>query len=348
MKLLGRLLLVVSAGLVAVLAALVPTACTVIGPDSKYAQPLPLLSAPQRSLADQLRADVQTLAGDIGERNLSTPGSLKRAEDFLAASLAHAGYPVRWQTYTCQGPGVQGQAVSNLEVELRGTSHPEEIVVIGAHYDSVHHNEVRSPGADDNASGTAAVLALARAFIHRPQARTVRFVLFANEEPPYFYTDDMGSLVYARTAHQRNDRIVSMLSLETLGYYTDAKASQNYPALTGAGRPDTGNFVCFVGPSDAGDFMLRCVRTFRAHADIPAEGGAYIPLVPRLMASDHWSFWKQGLHQAVMVTDTAPYRYPFYHLPGDTPDKLNYEHLARVVQGLDALVVDLATPNRDD
>ena len=323
-------------------------ACTLIGPDSRYDRPLPLLTDTQRPIADQLRADVQALAADIGERNLSTPGTMKRAENFLAASFARAGYKVHWQTYACSNTLVAGQSVSNLEAELPGTTRPEEIVIIGAHYDSVHHNEFHSPGANDNASGCAAILALARTFAARPQARTIRFVLFANEELPYFGTDDMGSLVYARAARQRKDRIFAMLSLETIGYYTDAKGSQSYPPLTSAGRPDTGNFIAFVGPNDAGDFMLRCVRTFRNHADIPAEGGAYIPIVPKLMASDHWAFWREGLHQAIMVTDTAPYRYPFYHNPADTPEKLNYDQMARVVAGLDAVLLDLATPNKDD
>jgi Zn-dependent M28 family amino/carboxypeptidase len=199
-----------------------------------------------------------------------------------------------------------------------------------------------SPGANDNASGAAAVLALARRFADRPQARTIRFVLFVNEEPPLFWTDQMGSLVYAREAKQRGDDIVAMLSLETMGCFLDEPGSQRYPPPFGMFYPDEGNFIAFVGMSSSGPLVERAVGAFRGACRFPSEGAALPSLVPRVGSSDHWSFWKQG-YPALMVTDTAPYRYRHYHKPTDTPDKLDYERLARVVEGLDAVIRVIAS-----
>ena len=312
--------------------------CTLIGVDPDGSKPLALVTADVRSLADRLRGHVEELAGTIGERNLAHPEQLRRAEHYLAAQFARSGHVVRWQTYICEG-----YEVSNLEVEIKGTTKPAEIVVVGAHYDSVNHRGVASPGANDNASGTAAVIELARMLAGSSPSRTLRLVLFVNEEPPYFWTDEMGSLVYARACKQRGDNIVGMLSLETIGYYRDEKGTQNYPPLIGGLYPDTGNFIAFVGPSSNGgtEWIERCTAAFRASSDVPAEGAALPSLVPRINSSDHWSFWKQGW-PALMITDTAPYRYPYYHKAEDTPDKLDYEWMARVVEGVAKMIVSVA------
>jgi Zn-dependent M28 family amino/carboxypeptidase len=316
--------------------------CTLIGIDPDSGKALPLLPPDTQSLADRLRGHVEHLAGEIGERSLADPARLRRAEHYLAATLAKAEHRVRWQTYTAVRDGTPHE-VSNLEVEIPGTTRPAEILLVGAHYDTVNHRGVTTPGANDNASGTAAVLELARLLRdHRP-ARTIRLVLFVNEEPPYFWTDSMGSLVYARAAKQRRDEIVGMISIETIGYYRDEPGSQDYPPLVGTAYPDTGDFVAFVGPASNGgsDWIQRCTAAFRAASPVPAEGAALPSLVPRINSSDHWSFWKQGW-PALMVTDTAPYRYPYYHKPEDTPDKLDYARMALVVEGLDATIRDLS------
>lgn len=306
--------------------------CSVMMPGDSFKGPLPTITPAQLSLSEELRQDVQVLAGRIGERNVFKPHQLAAAEDYLAAQLARAGYKVEWQTFP-----VNGVKCSNLIAELRGTSLPEEIVVVGAHYDAVSG----CPAANDNGSGTAATLALARHFAGKPMARTVRFVLFVNEEPPFFWTDEMGSLVYARACKQKNENIVGMLSLETMGFYSDAEGSQKYPPPVGAVYPKKGNFIGFVGMGEAEEFVRRCVGTFRKTVDFPSEGAALSSFVPMVAASDHWSFWKQG-YPAVMVTDTAPYRYPHYHKATDTPEKLDYERMARVVTGLKGVVEDLA------
>jgi hypothetical protein len=327
-----RRVLTISAVLLTAAAGLHLCHCAVLMPGDSFKGPLPVLKAEQSSTADQLRTDVQVLAGRIGERNVAHPDQLAAAEDYLAASLAKAGYQVQWQTFD-----VKGVKCSNLIAELKGTTRPDEIIIIGGHYDAV----ANCPAANDNASGSAATLALARSFAGRPQERTIRFVLFVNEEPPYFWTDDMGSLVYARSCKERGDRIVGMLSLETIGFYSDKPGSQEYPPPMSVAYPSTGNFIGFVGMAESEEFVKRCVAAFRSSVDFPSEGAALTSLVPRVGASDHWSFWKQG-YPAVMVTDTAPYRYPHYHKPTDTPEKLDYERMARVVTGLEGVVRTIA------
>lgn len=311
--------------------------CMLIGADPDSGRPLPPATVDLRGLAERLRGHVGVLAGEIGERNLAVPDHLRQAERYLAAELSRAGRPVLWRTF-----GTPDGDASNLEVEFPGGGDPlraSEIIVVGAHYDTVRKPGVWSPGANDNASGCAAILELARTL--RPGRRTVRLVLFANEEPPYFWTDHMGSLVYARAAKQRGENIVAMLSVETIGCFSDAKGSQHYPPLVGGTLPSEGNFIAFVGPSASAGLVERCTALFRAASDVPAEGAALPTLVPRINSSDHWSFWKQGW-PALMVTDTAPYRYPQYHTPEDTPEKLDYERMARVVDGIAAVVDGLA------
>lgn len=303
-------------------------------PGKSFKGPLPELSADQTRLRDELKADLEKLAGEIGERNLSKPNAYQDAIEFLHGEFQKAGYKPQHQSFR-----VKGQACFNLIAEVAGTQRAKEIVVIGAHYDSV----IGTAGANDNGSGAVAVLALARHFARAKPQRTLRFVLFANEEPPYFQTRDMGSLVYARRCKAQKDKVVGMLSLETIGYYTDEKNSQNYPPPFNLLYPSTGNFVAFVGNLKSGDLVSRCCGSFRKHAKFPSEGGAVPAQIQGIGWSDHWSFWQAG-YPALMVTDTAPFRYPHYHLASDTPDKVNYDCMARVVSGLQGVIKDLVNP----
>jgi hypothetical protein len=299
-----------------------------------YRGPLPPLSPAQNALRDALRRDVEKLAGEIGERNVLTPRKLRAAADWLETALTSAGHKVSRQSFEAGG-----QSCQNLEVEIPGKTRGTEIVVIGAHYDSA----IGCPGANDNGSAVAGLLALARAWTGRSPARTVRFVLFVNEEPPFFETEQMGSLVYARRCRERNERIVAMLSLETMGYYSDTEGSQKYPFPVGLFYPSRGDFIGFVGNTGNAKLVRQCVVAFRRHAQFPSEGGALPARLPGIGWSDHWAFWQAG-YPALMVTDTAPFRYPHYHTPEDTPDKLDYDCLARVMDGLDKVVEELANP----
>ena len=301
-------------------------------PGSSHSGPLPPLSGAEAELRERLAKHVSVLAGEIGERNLWRYAALEASADYIEKTLQATGYQVTAQHYT-----VNGQTVRNLEAVLPGVAAAGEVVVIGAHYDSV----VGSPGANDNASGVAALLEIARLLARQQPARSVRFVAFVNEEPPFFSTPDMGSRVYARRARERGDNIVAMLSLETIGYYTDAKGSQHYPLLFSPFYPDTANFIAFVGNLASRDLVKSCLASFRGRTAFPAEGIAAPGWMAGIHWSDHGSFWREG-YPAIMVTDTALFRYAHYHASTDTPDKLNYDRLARVVAGLARMLRDLA------
>lgn len=300
-------------------------------PGKSYRGPMLPLTVQETDLRDALRWDVEKLAGEIGERNIPRYRALAAAADFLEASLQKSSYEARRHGFE-----VGGMTCYNIEAEIRGSDRADEIVIIGAHYDSVQG----SPGANDNATGAAAVLALAGLFCGKRPSRTLRFVEFANEEPPYFKSPAMGSLVYANNCKIRGEKIVAMLSLETIGYYTDESGSQHYPFPFSLFYPSIGDFIGFVGDTSSTDLVREVVASFRRHAKYPSEGGALPSAIPGVSDSDQWSFWQRG-YPAVMVTDTAPFRYPYYHTRADTPDKVQYDHLARVVWGLQGVIGDL-------
>jgi Zn-dependent M28 family amino/carboxypeptidase len=301
-------------------------------PSDSFKGPLSPLTEEQRSLEQELRTHVLHLAGRIGERNLFRYEQLAAAADYLRATLTGSGHEVRRQLYQ-----VGGRTCENLEVEVRGTDKREDILLIGAHYDSVQG----SPGANDNATGVAAMLALARLFAKTRAACTVRFVAFTNEEPPFFRSGQMGSRVYAHRCRERSEKIRLMLSLETIGYYSDEPRSQGYPFPFSFFYPSTANFIAFVSNMENGLWVKQLLTSFRRHAQFPSEGGALWEWIPGVAWSDHWSFWKEG-YPAVMVTDTAPNRYPYYHTAADTPDKVDFARMARVVSGLQRVVVEMA------
>lgn len=301
-------------------------------PLASYEGPLQPLSAGEIESRDHLIGHVRMLAGTIGERNIWLAGSLERAARYIEDSFSGLGYRVERQSYE-----VRRVTVSNLEVAIKGAVRPDEIIVIGAHYDSV----LSSPGANDNASGVAALLEFARLLKDAKPARTVRLVAFVNEESPFYLSAEMGSRRYAARCRQRQEKITAMLSLETIGWYSEAPHSQSYPPPFSFFYPDTANFIVFVGNLGSRVLVRRAIAAFRRHARFPSEGTAAPGWLTGIAWSDHSSFWKEG-YRAIMITDTALFRYPAYHRPEDTPEKLDYQRMARVVAGLVRVVEDLA------
>ena len=301
-------------------------------PGHSYRDELPPLSPAQAELRSRLHQHIETLAGTIGERNLHHYSALQAAARYITEAFEELGYQPVAHPYH-----VRRYRVQNIEVVKPGAPETDEIIVIGAHYDSVRG----SPGANDNASGVAALLELARLLRAQPVTREVRFVAFVNEEPPYFYSDAMGSLRYARQAAARGDRIQAMLSLETIGYYSAEANSQRYPFPFRLFYPSQGNFIGFVGNLRSQALVRQAIASFRTSAEFPSEGVAAPGWLTGIGWSDHWSFWQVG-YRAIMVTDTALFRYAPYHMPGDRPECVDEESLARVVDGLRAVVLDLA------
>jgi len=256
-----------------------------------YNGPLPALTDSQAAIADELKSDVETIAGRIGERNVWHYSNYMDSADFIESMLTQAGCAVARQGYE-----VMEKTCYNI---------------VG--------------GANDNGSAVAAALALARRLADKKSDRTLRFVFFANEEPPFFQTEDMGSRVYARGCRAGGDNIIAMLSLETMGYYSDEPKSQNYPFPFSLFYPSTGNFIGFVsnmGPSK--QLLHKVIASFKQNCRFPSVAAAIPGGVAGVGWSDHWAFWQEG-YRAIMITDTAPFRYEHYHTAGDTPDKIDYE-----------------------
>jgi Zn-dependent M28 family amino/carboxypeptidase len=281
-------------------------------------------------LRERLRAHVHALAAAIGERHLERPRALEEAAVYVEGALAALGLAPERQEFAAAG-----HRVRNVDAAVGAATGP--LVVIGAHYDTVPG----SPGADDNASGVAAALEIARLLARAAPPARVRCAFFVNEEPPWFQTADMGSLHYARRLRERGDDVAGMLSLESIGYYAGEKGSQRYPFPLGLAYPDLGNFIGIVADRARRGLVRRVVRAFERHTRFPVVGAAVPAWVPGVSWSDQWSFWQHG-YPAVMVTDTAPFRNPHYHTEGDTPDRLDYGALATVTEALAAVVRDLA------
>jgi len=302
-------------------------------PGDVYDGAFPELSDDQLALKQRLESDVTVLASDIGPRNVFHPKNYLSAVEHIESRLKAAGIsPIR-ETFRAKD-----QDCINVIAEISGASNPNEIIVIGAHYDSV----LETVGADDNASAVAGLLELAARAATTSTSATRRFVFFANEEPPFFMEDQMGSRVYARGCVERSENIRAMLCLEMIGYFSDREKSQTYPIpLLDYFYPSRGNYIGFVGNLDSRGLTRRAVELFRNHKSFPAYGCVLPESVPGIVNSDHWSFWQEG-YPAVMITDTAQFRNSNYHSHRDVPNTLNYEAMTRVVEGLDQVIQGLA------
>jgi hypothetical protein len=301
-------------------------------PGESWRGTAPAPSAEMVALQTSLKRSVDALAGRIGRRNTQHPAALAEAAQLIETELATAALKVERQGFRADGT-----EVANLVTTIAGGTAAREIVIVGAHYDTAGN----TPGADDNASGVAAVLELARLAAGRHPRRTVRFVFFTNEEPPYFQTDKMGSLVYARRCRAGGETITAAVSIESVGVFSDAPDSQHYPWPFSWFYPKTGNFVGFIANPNSDALVRRATTVFRQHATVASEAAVLSESIDGIGWSDHWAFWQVG-YPAMMVTDTAVFRNAHYHQPTDTPEKLDYERMARAVIGIDAIVVDLA------
>jgi hypothetical protein len=329
-----RLLLYTSAVLVGILGGLLVWLTST--PKRRRDQALVDPGAIEAAAADRLRAHVQALAGTIGPRVPGQGDGLGRAAAYITAQWRALGLEVAAHGYeTPHG------AVSNLEVVVpRGRTADRPALVVGAHYDT--DPSAATPGADDNASGVALLIELGRALGEAELARPVRLVAFPCEEAPYFASAQMGSLQYVRRLQAAGIEVPRMLSLESLGFFTDARGSQRYP-LPGLSAlfPDRGNYVAVVGNLASRPFVTEVAGLLIAHSQLPVDSGSLPSWVPGVAWSDHRSFWRAGA-QAVMLTDTAFNRNPHYHRPGDRPETLDYRAMAALAAALPRLVSELA------
>jgi Zn-dependent M28 family amino/carboxypeptidase len=253
--------------------------------------------------------------------------SLCRAAEYIEKALCGAGYVPTRQTFEANG-----KTFTNIIAEKHGTDVTGGTFVVGAHYDT--HKD--SPGANDNGSGIAALLELARALSGQTFPKSLRFVAFTNEESPFTRTRHMGSYVYAQACRARADKLTGMLCLETLGCYSEEPGSQ-WGSLGGLLLPGRGNFLALVGNLSSKALLQLCSDGLRDEARVRFRSLRLPGQLPGVRSSDHWSFWKSG-YEGVMATDTAPLRYKHYHRATDTPDKIDFEWLERVVDGLQGVL----------
>lgn len=292
-------------------------------PGTSHRGALPPLTAEEVALAARLRSHVAAVASV--PHNVDHYDDLTRAALYIEGALRVLGFePVR-QTFDAQD-----ETVWNIEATIEPATAPAESLVIGAHYDSAGD----APGANDNGTGVAALLEIARTLKAAPPPRhRIRLVFFVNEEPPFFQTDLMGSRQYAAWLLDRRERVAGMIALETLGAFSDAPGSQRYPRPFGLVLPNAGNFIAFVAMPGSRAFMHDALGTFRSQTRFPTIGGVAPAIVQGIDWSDHASFAAHGI-PSLMITDTAVFRYPHYHRITDTPDKVDYDRLARITAGL--------------
>ncbi|HTZ39853.1 MAG TPA: M28 family peptidase [Syntrophales bacterium] len=286
-----------------------------------HPEPRFIPASSEKALYDHVHA----LSVVIGIRSIEEYAKIQEAERYIRTFLDERGIP-----FALQGYDHEGKRYSNIVVTLEGTTHREESVIIGAHYDAA----AGTPGADDNASAVAVLLELCRDLKNYRPGRTLKMIFFVLEEPPAFMTSAMGSYVYALEARDRGEKIFGMISLEMLGYFSEAKGSQAFP-LPGMHWifPDRGNFIGVVGNVHSRELTLAVAEALKAGSAIPVEHLVSLPFIPGVGLSDHGPFWEMGF-RAVMVTDTAFYRNPNYHGSKDTIDTLRFDKMSQLVGGM--------------
>jgi hypothetical protein len=305
----------------------------IVFPRQPFQGPLSPLDADQRTTQSRLLAHLEAVARR--PRNLDHYVELEAAANYIERCLYELGYDVKTQNYD-----VAGRPVRNLEADIggkvRGANQP--ILIVGAHYDSPDD----SPGANDNGSGVAATLELARLLRDlKPGRVRLRLVFWVNEEHPYGKTPAMGSWQHARALAERGETVAGVIALETLGYFSNKTGSQRFPRPFGAIYSNVGNFVAFVGLPGSRAFLHRAIRAFRQHAQFPSIGGVAPGFLEGIDLSDHWAYHQFGF-PALMVTDTAPFRNPHYHTTTDLPETVDTESLARITHGLADMLRELA------
>ena len=303
-------------------------------PGRSYAGALPPLTDAENEVSLKVKQHVEELATKIGERNADNMEQLNAAADYLEKGLQQSGYTVKSQEFA-----VGDKKFRNLIAELKGKS--AKTLIIGAHYDTASG----SPGADDNATGCAATLELARLFANRQTEHSVRFVLFSNKETSI--VADMGSKHYAEECREHADQLLGMISIDAIGYYADNAGSQKYPQPFQLFFPDKGNFVAFVSDTTSRPLLVDLIGLFRDDSTtFPSEGLTAPSFIRGVDWSDQRNFWTAG-YSALMVTDTAPYRNPQYKKSGDLPATVNFDNTARVVVSLNRALQRLTGVEKD-
>ena len=276
-------------------------------------------------LVNSIQKHINKLAVEIGPRPVANEQSIKKTEKYITNCFENIGFEVKQQRYKYDNYDI-ANVIAGSQKNLLSSKY----YIIGAHYDSVPETY----GADDNASGIAVLLELARYTIQEKISLPIRFVAFTAEEPPTFSTRHQGSKVFVKSIKEKKDEILGAIILEMVGYTSNEQA---YPmVLKWMGYPSKGNFIGIVGNRKSKKFGQSIFQSFKKNAQLPVET-LFVPfngrILPDTRLSDHSSFWDAGL-PAVMITDTAFFRNPNYHSPQDTFDTLDYFFMAELVKSL--------------
>ncbi len=302
-------------------------------PGRSATEPLPPLTSEERDLAARLKTHIVAVASE--PHNVQHPTAIEKSAKEIEKAFRDLGFNPQSQRFETAGVPVRNIWVT-IEPATPGSA--ARGLVVGAHYDSAG----QSPGANDNGSGTASVIELARLLKdYKPRHTRIYLVAFVNEEAPYWGGPDQGAARFADLLLERGETIDGMLSLETLGWFSDVPGSQKYPAPFNLIYPNTGNFVAFVGMPGSRHFLHKVLAPFRRVTAVPTIGGIAPSFIDGIAWSDHKAFSDRGI-PALMLTDTAPFRYPHYHRATDTPDKVDVETLARITLSLAATLRELA------
>jgi hypothetical protein len=287
-------------------------------------------------LQSRLRSHVNLLAAVIGPRHLGKPSTIDATTAYITQQFTGLGDTVTRQTYP-----VNNTTASNLIIERPGSTHPDQIVIVGAHYDTVPP----TPGADDNASAVAMLIEVARLSKPLASRRTLRFVSFACEEPPHFYTDTMGSQHYAHSCRQSQEKIVGMLCLEMVGFFSDQPNSQQIPPAIPRPHhflfPKRANFLTSVANFKSTKLLYSFHKGFKRATNLRLFSIALPERINEIRLSDNSSFWDQN-YPALMITDTSFLRNPHYHQPTDLPETLDYHRLTQATLGVAGAVSRIA------
>jgi peptidase M28-like protein len=282
---------------------------------------------------EMLVSTVRFLSEETGERSFRDGDKLNKAADYIENAFRSYGCVVKRQPFL-----YGGRTYFNVIAEVKGRDAAQNsVLIIGAHYDTA----VGTPGADDNASGIAGLLELARLTALQPADRTVRFVAFSLEEYPAYGTEYMGSYVYAKSVKDEGAAVYGMIALEMIGFFCEEKGCQRYPlSILGWFFPDKGDYLSFVGNMPSRAFTRKVRNEFAKVSGLPIESLNTFSAVTGVDFSDHRNFWKFGF-KAFMITDTAFYRNPHYHASGDTWEKLDYKRMGALVTGLHKAIMRL-------
>ncbi len=290
------------------------------------------MMADNQRLEDALRRHAAALSVDIGDRTPFRPEKLARAADYIRGVFEQAGLDVTEQAYD-----YHGLSVANLIAAPAGAKSTAPYYLIGAHYDTVPG----TPGADDNASGIAVLLELARRIAARMPPVPLRFAAFTLEEPPAHATRFQGSRVFVKDLADSGGRVLGAIILEMVGFTAPRQA---YPVfLHWAGYPEKGNFIGVVGNWRSRRFGRAVLRGLRKNPHLPVES-LFVPLngwvLPDTRLSDHAPFWDRGW-PALMITDTAFFRNPNYHTGRDTFETLDFAFMAELVRSLESALDEI-------